>query len=97
MRRSLLLLCAALSLTGCEALQRTDSLFGLITPYRIDIVQGNAITKEQAALIKPGLARAQVREVLGTPLVADPFHATAGTTSSPCAGPAPRCSGAAWW
>ncbi len=78
-RRPSLLLCAlapaALLLSGCEALQRTDSLFGLITPYRIDIVQGNAITKEQAALIKPGLARVQVREILGTPLVADPFHA----------------------
>jgi len=75
MRRTLLTLCALLPLAGCGALQRTDSLFGLITPYRIDIVQGNAITKEQAALIKPGLARLQVRDVLGTPLVADPFHA----------------------
>lgn len=78
MRRSVLLSCtllAGLLLTGCESLQRTDSLFGLITPYRIDIVQGNAITQEQAALIKPGLNRLQVREVLGTPLIADPFHA----------------------
>ena len=68
-------LAAALALSGCEALQRTDSLFGLITPYRIDIVQGNAITKEQAAALKPGLTRLQVRDLLGTPLVADPFHA----------------------
>lgn len=68
-------LLALLSLTGCESLQRTDSLFGLITPYRIDIVQGNAITKEQAALIKPGLSRLQVRDILGTPLLTDPFHA----------------------
>ena len=75
MRPSTLLLCAALSLTGCESLQRTDSLFGFITPYRIDIVQGNAVTKEQVALIKPGLTRLQVKDVLGTPLVADPFHA----------------------
>jgi outer membrane protein assembly factor BamE len=62
-------------LGGCAALQRTDSLFGVITPYRIDIVQGNAITKEQAARVRPGLTRLQVREILGTPLVADPFHA----------------------
>ena len=61
--------------SGCESLQRTDSFMGLITPYRIDIVQGNVITKEQAALIRPGLSRVQVREVLGTPLIADPFHA----------------------
>ena len=65
----------ALLLTGCESLQRTDSLFGFVTPYRIDIVQGNAVTQEQAALIKPGLTRLQVKDVLGTPLVADPFHA----------------------
>ena len=64
-----------LALSGCESLQRTDSLFGFITPYRIDIVQGNAITKEQAERIKPGLTRLQVKDILGTPLIADPFHA----------------------
>lgn len=62
-------------LSGCEALQRTDSLFGWFTPYRIDIVQGNAVTKEQAAVLKPGMSRLQVRDVLGTPLMTDPFHA----------------------
>ena len=78
MRRLLILTCALVAgslLTGCGSLQRTDSFLGFITPYRIDIVQGNAVTKEQAELIKPGLTRLQVRDVLGTPLVADPFHA----------------------
>jgi outer membrane protein assembly factor BamE len=78
MRRSVSVSCVLLGsllLGGCESLQRTDSLFGLITPYRIDIVQGNAITQEQAAQIKPGQSRLQVRDVLGTPLIADPFHA----------------------
>jgi outer membrane protein assembly factor BamE len=75
MHRFLILLPLALSLSACSSLQRTDSLFGLITPYRIDIVQGNAITKEQAALVKPGMSRLQVRDVLGTPLITDPFHA----------------------
>ena len=81
MRRPSSFLCALAAalplagLSGCESLQRTDSLFGLITPYRIDIVQGNAVTKEQVALVKPGQSRLQVRDVLGTPLVADPFHA----------------------
>jgi outer membrane protein assembly factor BamE len=68
-------LAATSLLGGCAALQSTDSLFGLITPYRIDIVQGNAVTREQAALIKPGMSRLQVRDILGTPLMADPFHA----------------------
>jgi outer membrane protein assembly factor BamE len=65
----------ALPLAGCESLQRTDSLFGFITPYRIDIVQGNAVTREQVALVKPGMSRLQARDILGTPLVSDPFHA----------------------
>lgn len=70
-----LLLPGVMLLGGCESLQSTDSLFGLITPYRIDIVQGNVVTKEQLALLKPGLTRNQVREIIGTPLLADPFHA----------------------
>ncbi|CAD5373149.1 Outer membrane protein assembly factor BamE [Rubrivivax sp. A210] len=71
----LIALAAPLLLGGCESLQRTDSLFGLITPYRIDIVQGNVVTREQLALLKPGQTRLQVRDILGTPLLADPFHA----------------------
>ena len=66
---------AVAALAGCSSLQRTDSFIGLITPYRIDIVQGNVVTKEQAALLKPGLTRTQVRDILGTPVLDDPFHA----------------------
>lgn len=72
---ALLTFALTISLAGCGALQRTDSFMGVITPYRIDIVQGNAVTQEQAALLKPGLTRIQVRDVLGTPLLTDPFHA----------------------
>lgn len=63
------------ALAGCGALQRTDSFMGFITPYRIDIVQGNAVTREQVDQLRPGMTRLQVRDVMGTPLVADPFHA----------------------
>jgi len=66
---------ALLGITGCQStLQNSDSFLGVITPYRIEIVQGNAITAEQAQALKPGMNRAQVREVLGTPLLADVFH-----------------------
>jgi len=78
MRRTAVLLsiaAVATLLAGCEALQRTDSWVGEMAPYRIDIVQGNVITREQAALIRPGMSRLQVRDILGTPLIADPFHA----------------------
>ena len=67
--------CGLLALAGCESLQRSDSFLGVITPYRIDIVQGNVVTKEQAALVKPGMSRTQVRDILGSPLLTDAFHA----------------------
>ena len=60
---------------GCTSLQSADNFLGLITPYRIDIVQGNAITSEMVAKVRPGLTRTQVRDVLGSPMLADPFHA----------------------
>lgn len=78
-RRALVLaalLPAALVLAGCaSSRQSDDGFFARITPYRIEIVQGNVVTSEQAARVRPGLTRAQVRDILGTPLLADPFHA----------------------
>lgn len=69
------LVCAAFALAGCASLQSEGNVLGLITPYRIDIVQGNVVTKEQLALVKPGMSRVQVRDLLGSPLVTDMFHA----------------------
>ena len=66
---------AATLFGGCSYLQSSDSFFGFITPYRIEVVQGNVLTKEQVALIKPGQSRTQVRDVLGSPLLTDAFHA----------------------
>jgi outer membrane protein assembly factor BamE len=52
-------------------------LFGLsiLTPYRVDIQQGNFVSKEMVAQLRPGMTRDQVRFVLGTPLLNDMFHA----------------------
>ncbi len=73
---SLLGLAAAASLAGCGAVSPTaDRLLGVITPYRIDVTQGNVVTKELAAQVKPGMTRAQVRDILGSPLVTSAFHA----------------------
>ena len=66
--------CSLLLGACASSRQSDDGFFAKITPYRIEIVQGNVVTSEQAARIKPGLTRAQVRDVLGTPLVTDPFH-----------------------
>ena len=66
---------AALLLAGCSSLQSSQGFLSRITPYRLEIVQGNVVTQEQAAQIKPGMSRAQVRDILGSPLLTDPFHA----------------------
>jgi outer membrane protein assembly factor BamE len=71
----LALVATALVTSGCGTpLRSADDFLGLITPYRIDIVQGNVVTKEQIALVKPGLTRSQVRDVLGSPMVTDVFN-----------------------
>lgn len=46
-----------------------------LAPHQIDIQQGNYVTQEMVAKLKPGMSRRQVRFALGTPLVVDPFHA----------------------
>ena len=43
--------------------------------YKMDIEQGNHVDAESVAKIEPGMSRGQVRFLLGTPLIADPFHA----------------------
>ena len=55
-------------LAGCNYLPQ-------VTPYRIEIQQGNFVSQEMVAQLKPGMTREQVRFALGTPLVVDPFHA----------------------
>ena len=46
-----------------------------LTPYRIEVVQGNFVSKEQVQALRPGMTRRQVKEILGTPLIASLFHA----------------------
>ena len=45
-----------------------------INEYKIDVQQGNVLTQEMVAQLKPGQTRDQVRFLLGTPMVADIFH-----------------------
>ena len=72
---SLLVLTSA-SLLGCSSLNSaSNNIASVVTPYKIDIVQGNFVSKEQAAAIKPGMSRTQVRDILGTPLLTSVFHA----------------------
>jgi outer membrane protein assembly factor BamE len=45
-----------------------------VTPYKIEIQQGNFVSQEMASQLKPGMTKDQVRQVLGTPLLNDIFH-----------------------
>src|SRR4030095_9249305 len=65
---------AAMLLTGCASLQSSESFLGVLTPYRIEVVQSNVLPRERVAAVKPGMSRAQVRDILGSPLLTDPFH-----------------------
>ena len=68
------LLPIVLALGACQSLQSGNDFLGVITPYKVEVVQGNVVTKEQAAAIQPGMSRTQVRDTLGSPLLTDPFH-----------------------
>ncbi len=69
MRRIALLL--GLALAGCS----TSSITSIAPePYKIDVQQGNVITQDMVARLQPGMTRAQVRFVLGSPPITDMFH-----------------------
>jgi outer membrane protein assembly factor BamE len=58
---------AALFLAGALS---ACSNFGV---YRLDVQQGNLVTQDQVAKVKPGMSRLDVRNLLGTPLLQDAF------------------------
>ena len=59
--------CAStLMLTACSS---------LVNPYRAEVVQGNFVSLEQVQALRPGMTRNQVKDILGTPLIASVFHA----------------------
>jgi len=64
-------LALAASLAACSAVPRIPG----VTPYRMEIQQGNFISQEMMSQLKAGMSKEQVRLALGTPLLADAFHA----------------------
>lgn len=72
-RHLLLAALAAPALIACSS--APGSLIDRITPYRIEVVQGNVVTREQIEALRVGMNRTQTRDILGSPLLADPFHA----------------------
>jgi outer membrane protein assembly factor BamE len=66
---------AAASTASGVQVSKERRLFGIFTPYRPDIQQGNFISREMVSQLKIGMTPDQVRFVLGTPLLTDIFHA----------------------
>lgn len=67
---------AVLALSACGSLDgASNRLISVVTPYKIDIVQGNFVSREQLEALKPGMSRTMVRDILGTPLLVSVFHA----------------------
>ncbi|MDB5915256.1 MAG: Outer rane lipoprotein omlA precursor-like protein [Ramlibacter sp.] len=82
LRQSRLVLAAAAALAllaGCGTVDNVShGIANAITPYKVEVVQGNFVSKEQVDALQPGMSRDQVRGVLGTPLVTSLFHADRG-------------------
>lgn len=54
-------------LAGCSYLKYPNV-------HKVTILQGNIINQQMIDQLQPGMTRAQVRYILGTPLIADSFH-----------------------
>ncbi len=76
MRRIFLL--PLLLLTACGEMPKLEApsfaVEDYFSSYRLDVRQGNFVTQEMVSQLKVGQTREQVRFVLGTPLLTDPFH-----------------------
>ena len=70
--KSLALAMAAAGLQACGYIQ-VPRIPGL-TPYRMEIQQGNHLSQEAVSQLKAGMTREQVKFSLGTPLLTDIFH-----------------------
>ena len=69
--RRLAPLLALVALGACSSVPRIPG----ITPYKPEVQQGNFLSQNVVAQLKPGMTREQVRFLLGTPLLVDIFHA----------------------
>jgi outer membrane protein assembly factor BamE len=70
MRNAILLLALV-----CAACSNYSANLPSIKPYRMDVQQGNVVTSKMMLQLRPGMTKSQVRFIMGTPLIADSFHA----------------------
>jgi outer membrane protein assembly factor BamE len=58
----------------CAACSNYSANLPSIKPYKMDVQQGNVVTSKMMMQLRPGMTKAQVRFVMGTPLITDSFH-----------------------
>lgn len=66
---------SVLALSACSSVPELPDVASMLHPYRIDVRQGNFVTQDMVAKLKPGQTKDQVRFILGSPLIEDAFHA----------------------
>ncbi len=59
-------------ISGCD--RRADGSRKIPLVYRVDVQQGNVIEQSMIDKLEPGMTKAKVRFIMGTPLLVDPFH-----------------------
>ena len=60
------IVCFALLTTACES--------WLPEAHKLDMNQGNTIKLEQKEAIEIGMSKSEVRKIMGSPMLSDPFH-----------------------
>ncbi len=64
---------AILLLSACSWVPDLSEV-GLPRVHKVDVPQGNVVEQEQINQLRPGMSKQQVRFVMGTPMLNDPFH-----------------------
>lgn len=71
--KKIVLLCISLVfITACS--RSFDGGYNVPLLYKIDIQQGNVIDQDMLNKLKPGMDQTQVKFIMGTPVIVDPFH-----------------------
>ncbi len=66
LKKATFIACFAILATACES--------WLPQAHQLDMNQGNTIKLEQKEAIKIGMNKAEVRKIMGSPMLSDPFH-----------------------